>query len=204
MTIVRSYSIVKFMGNDTDYLGIIQDYYAEHKTLPSFSLIAQMLGFKSKNAVTSLVAKFKLLGYLDSTPDKRLKPGKRFFERVIAEGTVQAGFPSPASSDQHDTLSIDEYLIEKPSKTVLITVKGDSMIDAGIVPDDVVIVEKRQLANIGDIVVAIVDNEFTLKTLGREGGEFVLYPANKAYPVIRPEGKLEIFGVVVGQFRKYD
>ena len=77
------------------------------------------------------------------------------------------------------------------------------MIDAGIVPGDVVIVEKRQLANVGDMVVAIVDNEFTLKTLGREGREFVLLPANKAYPVIRPKGQLEIFGVVVGQFRKY-
>ena len=191
------------MGNDIDYLGRIQDYYAEHKTLPSFALIAELLGFKSKNAVTSLVARFKLLGYLDSAPDKRLKPGKRFFERILAESTVQAGFPSAALSDNNDSLSIDDYLVERPSQTVLITVKGDSMIDAGIVPDDVVIVEKRQLANIGDIVVAIVDNEFTLKTLGREAGEFVLYPANKAYPVIRPKGQLEIFGVVVGQFRKY-
>ncbi|MGZ8252736.1 MAG: LexA family protein [Methylophilaceae bacterium] len=191
------------MGNDIDYLGRIQDYYAEHKTLPSYALIAELLGFKSKNAVTALVARFKLLGYLDSAPDKRLKPGRRFFERVLAESTVQAGFPSPALGDNQDSLSIDDYLVERPSQTVLITVKGDSMIDAGIVPDDVVIVEKRQLANIGDIVVAIVDNEFTLKTLGREGGDFVLYPANKAYPVTRPKGQMEIFGVVVGQFRKY-
>ena len=72
-----------------------------------------------------------------------------------------------------------------------------------MVDDDIVVVEKRQLASVGDIVVAIVDGEFTLKTLGREKGRFVLYPANKAYPVIRPEGQLEIFGVVVGQFRKY-
>ena len=52
-------------------------------------------------------------------------------------------------------------------------------------------------------MVAVVDNEFTLKTLGREAGQFVLYPANQAYPTIKPEGRLEIFGVVVGQFRKY-
>jgi repressor LexA len=191
------------MGNDFDYLGHIQDYYAEHKTLPSFATIAQLLGFKSKNAVAALVARFKLLGYLESAPDKRLKPGKRFFERILTDSTVQAGFPTPALSDKHDTLSIDDYLIERPSQTMLITVKGDSMIDAGIVPDDVVIVEKRATANVGDIVVAIVDNEFTLKTLGREKGQFVLYPANKAYPTIRPQGELEIFGVVVGQFRKY-
>lgn len=191
------------MGNDTDYLATLQDYYADHKTLPSFALIAQMLGFKSKNAVTALVARLKLQGYLDSAPDKRLKPGARFFERMLADSSVRAGLPSAAAGDRHDTLTIDEYLVERPSQTVLIPVKGDSMVDAGIMPDDVVIVEKRQMANVGDMVVAIVDNEFTLKTLGREKGEFVLYPANKAYPTIRPQGRLEIFGVVVGQFRKY-
>ncbi len=191
------------MSKDAEYLGLIQDYYAQHKTLPSYAAVAKLVGFKSKNAVTALVARFKLLGYLESAPDKRLKPGKRFFERLMSDSKVQAGFPSPALSDKSDTLSIDDYLIERPSKTVLITVKGDSMIDAGIVPNDVVIVEKRQLANVGEIVVAIIDNEFTLKTLGREGNDFVLYPANKAYPTIRPKGNLEIFGVVVGQFRKY-
>jgi repressor LexA len=192
------------MGNDNDYLAELQDYYAEHRTLPSFSAIAQMLGFKSKNAVTALVARFKLQGFLESAPDKRLKPGARFFERIIADSAVRAGFPSSAADDKHDTITIDEYLVERPSKTVLIPVKGDSMIDAGIMSGDTVIVERRQMANVGDIVVAIVDNEFTLKTLGREKGEFILIPANPAYPIIRPQGQLEIFGVVVGQFRKYN
>lgn len=191
------------MGKDIDYLGKIQDYYATHKVLPSYQAIADLLGFKSKNAVAALVARLKLQGYIESAPDKRLKPGRRFFERVLADSTVQAGLPTAALSDNSDTLSIDEYLIENPSRTVLIAVKGDSMMDAGIVQDDVVIVEKKQIANIGDIVVAIVDNEFTLKTLGRENGQFVLYPANKDYPIIRPKGQFQIFGVVVGQFRKY-
>ena len=191
------------MANDIDYLGKLQDYYADQKILPSYAAIAQLLGFKSKNAVTALVARLKLQNFIESASDGRLKPGRRFFERLLAESTVQAGFASAALSDRSDSLSIDDYLIERPSETVLITVKGDSMIDAGIFQDDVVIVEKKQSANIGDVVVAIVDNEFTLKTLGREGKEFVLYPANKAYSTIRPQGQLEIFGVVVGQFRKY-
>lgn len=191
------------MGTDYEYLAELQDYYADHKTLPSYAVIAQRLGFKSKNAVTALVARLKLQGYLESAPDRRLKPGARFFERPLAESTVRAGFPSPADDSRHGTLSIDEFLVERPSKTMLITVQGDSMIDAGILPGDVVVIEKRPMANVGDMVVAIVDNEFTLKTLGREKGEFVLIPANKAYPVIRPHGQLEIFGVVVGQFRKY-
>ena len=74
--------------------------------------------------------------------------------------------------------------------------------DAGILDGDTVVVEKRGAA-VGDIVVAIVDNAFTLKILAREKGRFVLRPANKAYAVIRPREDLEIFGVVTGLFRKY-
>jgi repressor LexA len=109
----------------------------------------------------------------------------------------------PASDLAPDLLTIDEHLITNPSKTVLIKVKGDSMIDAGIHPGDTVVVEKRCSPNTGDIVVAIINNEFTLKRFGREKGRVVLRPENKAYPVIRPKGDAEIFGVVVGMFRTY-
>ena len=139
MIFVQSFSRMTLMGKDNDYLGKLQDYYATHKVMPSYQAIADLLGFKSKNAVAALVARLKLLGFIESAPDKRLKPGSRFFERVLAESTVQAGLPTAALSDNSDSLSIDEYLIENPSRTVLITVKGDSMMDAGIVQDDVVI-----------------------------------------------------------------
>jgi repressor LexA len=99
-------------------------------------------------------------------------------------------------------LGIDEYLIEKPSRTVLIRVRGDSMIDAGILEGDLAVIEKSAHAKRGDIVVAIVDDEFTLKRLDTERGRFVLKPENRAYPVIRPQGNLEIFGVMVGLVRK--
>ncbi len=85
----------------------------------------------------------------------------------------------------------------------MIKVKGDSMIDAGIHQGDVVIVEKRASAIAGDIVIAVLDNEFTIKRLGLEKGRPVLIPENKAYPIIRPKVEAEIFGVVVGLFRKY-
>jgi repressor LexA len=190
------------MTNDANYLAKLQDYYADNQVLPPYSTIMTLLGLKSKSPVAVLIAKLKLQGFLESTPEKRLKPGKRFFERPIFD-SVRAGAPSPAGDNRYDTLTIDQYLVSHPSSTVLINVKGDSMIDAGIMPGDTVIVEKRGPANIGDMVVAIVDNEFTLKTLGNEKGKFVLIPANPAYPVIRPQGDLEIFGIVVGQFRKY-
>ena len=190
------------MGDDGQYLASLQDYYARHRVLPSYSRIGTLVGLNSKASVAGMVLRFKAEGFLESSPDRRLKPGKRFFERPLAE-SVRAGLPSPPADANPEGLSIDEYLIAHPSKTVLITVKGDSMIDAGIHPGDVVIVEKRASANVGEIVVATIDNEFTLKRLHKERGRIVLKPENKAYPVIRPKGELEIFGVVVGQFRTY-
>lgn len=190
------------MSNDRDHLNKLQDYYAAHGVVPPYSTFMQVVGFRSKSPVAALVNRLKIAGYLETTPDKRLRPGKRFFERPVYE-SVQAGFPSPAADAQHDALTIDEYLVERPSQTVLVTVKGDSMSGAGIHGGDIVVVEKRPTAKIGDIVIAIINNEFTLKYLDKEKGKFVLRPANLAYPVIRPQGDLEIFGVVVGQFRKY-
>jgi SOS regulatory protein LexA len=190
------------MGNDRDYLSKLQDYYTSHGVVPPYSTLMQVVGFRSKSPVAALVNRLKLAGYLESTPDRRLRPGKRFFERPVYE-SVQAGFPSPASDAQRDALTIDEYLVEHPSKTVLVTVKGDSMTGAGIHGGDIVVVEKRGDAKVGDIVIAIVENEFTLKYLDKEKSGFVLRPANLAYPVIRPKDNLEIFGVVVGLFRKY-
>jgi SOS-response transcriptional repressor LexA len=190
------------MSNYSQHLGKLQDYYAAHGVVPAYSTLMQVVGFRSKSPVAALVNRLKLEGYLESAPDKRLRPGKRFFERPIHE-SVQAGFPSPATDAQHDTLTIDEFLVEHPSQTVLVTVKGDSMSGAGIHAGDIVVVEKRPAAKVGDIVIAIVDNEFTLKYLDKEKDQFVLRPANLAYPVIRPRGDLEIFGIVVGQFRKY-
>ena len=190
------------MNNDAAYLDRLQDYYAAHGVVPSYSTLMQVTGLRSKSPVAALVHRLKLAGYLEATPDKRLRPGRRFFERRIYE-SVQAGFPNPAQDHQHDTLTIDEYLVAHPSKTVLITVRGDSMIGAGIHGGDTVVVEKRPDAKVGDIVVAIVNNEFTLKYLDKEKGRYVLRPANLAYPVMRPKGELEIFGVVVGLFRKY-
>ena len=190
------------MADDGQYLGRLQDYYAKHRVLPSYARIGALVGLNSKASVAEMVMRLKGEGFLRSTPDKRLKPGKRFFERPVAE-SVRAGMPSPAADTAAETLAIDEHLVANPSRTLLVKVKGDSMIDAGILDGDTVVVEKRASANVGDIVVAILDNEFTLKRLAREKGRIVLRPENKAYPVIRPRDDLEIFGVVVGQFRSY-
>ena len=190
------------MNIDRQHLALLQNYYADHRVLPSYAGIATLLGMRSKASVAEMVQRLKREELLESAPDKRLKPGRRFFERGVAEN-VRAGAPSPAVDAFPDSIQIDAHLVPRPAKSVLIQVKGDSMIDAGILDGDTVVVEKRPIASVGDIVVAIVDDDFTLKILDREKGRFVLRPANKAYAVIRPGERLEIFGVVTGLFRKY-
>ena len=187
---------------DPTYLEKLQDYYAEHKVIPSYSVLASLWGISAKSWVSECVKRFEEAGYLDWTPDRQLKPGARFFERRFADSAVQAGLPNPAIADGYDLITIDDYLVKVPSKTSLVRVKGDSMIDAGIREGDLLVVEQQPNANVGDIVVAIVNNEFTVKYLEREKGGFVLKPANKAYPVLRPKGGFEIFGVMAGLVRR--
>ena len=185
------------------YLEKLQDYYAEHKVIPSYSVLAGLWGVAAKSWVSQVVRRFEEAGYLDWTPDRQLKPGSRFFERRVADAPVQAGLPNPAIAEGYDFVSsIDEMLVRVPSKTQLLKVRGDSMVEAGIHEGDYLVVERQAHANVGEIVVAIVDNEFTVKYLEREKDGFVLRPANKAYPVIRPRGRLEIFGVMAGLVRR--
>jgi len=187
---------------DPAYLEKLQDYYADHKVIPSYSVLASLWGISAKSWVAECVKRFEEAGYLDWTPDRQLKPGSRFFERRLADSTVQAGLPNPALSDGYDLITLDDWLVKVPSKTALVRVKGDSMIEAGIHEGDLLVVEVQPNANVGEIVVAIVDNEFTVKYLAKERNEFVLKPANKAYPVIRPRGRMEIFGVMAGLARR--
>ena len=188
---------------DSEYLSRLQDYYVDWKSIPSYAKLCEVFGIASKSWVKTILTRLSEAGFIERTPDGVWVPTRQFFARPLAESSVQAGMPVSVTATQGEFFIIDEMLIDTPSKTTLIPVKGDSMIEAGIHDGDVAVVEKRMTANIGDIVVAIVDNEFTLKTLDKERGKFILRPANQAYPVIRPQGTLEIFGVLIGLIRKY-
>lgn len=189
--------------SDFEKLGQLRDYFAIHRTLPSYSYMQQLLNMRSKETISKLISRLKLMGFLDTAPDKKLSPGKRFFERHISHATVQAGALTATYSEGGDYINIDEQLVKKPSITELVPVQGDSMKDLGIMDGDTVIVQKRPVANIGQIVVAIIDDKFTIKTLGKENGKFVLIPANKDFDVIRPKELFEIYGVVTSSFRTY-
>ena len=121
---------------------------------------------------------------------------------------VAAGLPSPADDHVEKHLDISEFLIDHAASTFFVTIKGDSMIDVGLLPDDKVIVDRSKTPSIGDIVLAVVDREFTIKILDYGANKMPrLMPANSsgAYkPIyIRPDTQFEIFGVVTGSFRRF-
>ncbi|HRD67513.1 MAG TPA: S24 family peptidase [Candidatus Competibacter sp.] len=188
--------------NDTAYLAKLQDYYARWRSLPAYGPLRDVLGLASRAGVAQVLHRLRDSGFLERTPAGRWTPTARFFERPLADAPVPAGLPVSAT-DSGEASSIDAYLIRHPSRTVLVPVTGDSMLDAGIHPGDRVIVERDAPARPGDLVVAVIDGELTLKTLAVENGEAVLRPANPAYPVLRPGDRLDLFGVVVGLIRSY-
>lgn len=126
----------------------------------------------------------------------------------LFESKVPAGLPSPADDHLESHLDPNRYLINKADKTFFVTIQGESMIEAGLMPGDKAIVEKGKIAAVGDIVLAMIDGEFTVKTLAKQkDGMPKLLPANssgKYSPIlISRQMQFEIWGVVTGSFRKF-
>lgn len=187
---------------DAQYLAALQTYYRRHRALPSMARIAELLGFASTGGVFELVGRLKDAGYLAQGPDRRLAPTKRFFERPLL-GHVRAGRPEPVEEQLAGGINIDDALVQAPERTVLLRVKGDSMVEAGLRDGDTVVVERGSPARVGDIVVAFVDGEYTVKHLALDGEQFYLRAANGNYADLRPRDRLEVYGLVVGMFRTY-
>lgn len=140
-----------------------------------------------------------------------------FFIPEISEESIQlplfstkvaAGSPSPAEDHVEKYLDISEYMIDDATSTFLITIKGESMIDVGLMPGDKVVVDRAKTPILGDIVLAVVDREFTIKILDQGANRMPkLMPANSsgAYkPIyIHPSSQFEIFGVAIGSIRRF-
>ena len=180
----------------------ISIFYQDNGRMPSFSEIGELVGFRSKNAVSKFVSKLVQNGVVDKDKKGRLIP-RSITSATRVLGTVEAGFPSPAEEELADTMSLDDLLIQNPQATFLLRVSGDSMTEAGILPGDMVIVDKGQTPKNGDIVIAEVDGAWTMKYLKKRGAEVTLIPANPKYRPIRPKKELKIAGVVTAAVRKY-
>lgn len=118
-------------------------------------------------------------------------------------GEVCAGFPSPAEEELRDVISFDEYLVAHPETSFLLSVTGDSMSGAGIMEKDLVIVERGCQPKDGDIVLAEVDGNWTMKYFRKKGKTVRLEAANPKYPSITPQEELRIAGVITAVVRKY-
>ncbi len=118
---------------------------------------------------------------------------------------LSAGFPSPAEDHAEDGLDLNDYLVRNRAATFLFTVKGDSMIQAGIEEGDKVVVDRSVQARHRDIVVAVLEGQYTLKRLICKPGLVALQPENPAYRpvVVGEETPWSIWGVVVGLVRRY-
>ena len=202
---------MKLTNKQQEIFNKLLDLYG-NEPLPSFDLICNDLGFKSKNSVWQYFQKFIEIGlikekfnrfFIPSSMSRNDESGSTSLKIPHFIDGVRAGFPTMAEGYTDNNISFDEMLIKKPYSTFCVNVVGDSMIDAGICDGDMVVVEKGESVRDGDIVVANVDGDFTLKYYRIKNGKIWLEPANSNYPNIIPQNELMVVGLVTGLVRKY-
>ncbi len=127
------------------------------------------------------------------------------FRIPLLNDSVSAGFPSPADDYTEENIDLNEHLISNPFSTFFLRVKGDSMINAGIKDKDLIIVDKSLIAKPGDIVIAMIDGEFTIKRLSIKNDELYLKAENNNYPNFRFKNHtdVQIWGVVIYSIHSY-
>jgi len=127
------------------------------------------------------------------------------FRLPLLNDSVSAGFPSPADDYTEENIDLNEHLISNPFSTFFLRVKGDSMINAGIKDKDLIIVDKSLIAKPGNIVIAMIDGEFTIKRLSIKNDELYLKAENHNYPDFSFKNHIDvqIWGVVIYSIHSY-
>lgn len=190
-----------------DTFRFIRDYIIRHGQAPLLTEVAEGLGISSKGVVHRHVQALAEAGLLELHPGRHR--GISLADRQAAQptlpllGKIAAGRPIEAISGQDEVNLADFFL---GAERFLLKVQGDSMIEAGILDGDMVVVQRCQRADDGSIVVALIDNEeATLKRLqSHRDGSVTLHPANSSLSPIRyPASRISIQGKIVGQLRSY-
>jgi SOS regulatory protein LexA len=184
------------------HFATIRAFYQRHKRMPNSRELTAVVGLRSKHAAYQLVQQLEAQKWVEKDAAGTLLPG-RLFHAIPLLGTVTAGFPSPAEEELTDTMTLDEYLITNKEATYLLKVDGESMIEAGILPGDLLLVERGVTPRDGDIVIAQVDQEWTTKYFRKRGRAVFLEAANKDFKPIHPQEELKIAAVVRAVIRKY-
>lgn len=180
----------------------LADFNRDRHRMPTYEEMLTLLTVRSKSVVHFWINKLLEEGILEKDKAGHLTFVNSLIGVPLAGG-VSAGFPSPAEEELRDVISFDEYLITKQAESFLLKVDGDSMIGAGIMPEDLVLVERGREPKTGDIVVAEVDGAWTMKYFRRKGKDVYLEAANPKYPNITPVAEMRIGGVVTAVVRKY-
>ena len=183
-----------------DFLQNLQENYGT-LALPSFEQIKNDLNFKSKNSVKQYLEVLKDKNLILSF-NNNLYINKDIFGAKLVSSYVKAGFAAVMEDKIEKRISMDEILEINSPSTFVFKVSGDSMTDVGILDGDYVVIKKTPEARTNDIVLAVIDNEFTLKTYKKDSKGYYLKPENKAYPILRPKFSLSIFGVAIGITRR--
>jgi repressor LexA len=180
----------------------ITDFFLENGRMPTYSEMAEMIGVRSKSVVHFWVAKLLDAGILQKDSKGFLSLTRNPRALKLA-GEVCAGLPASAEAEIRRIVSLDEYLVRNPENSFLLSVTGDSMIGAGIIEKDVVLVESTREPKNGDIVLAEVDGNWTMKYFYKKGNRVTLGAANSKYSTIVPHTELRIAGVITAVVRRY-
>jgi SOS regulatory protein LexA len=176
--------------------------FLEHEAMPRDRELMALTGLRSTHAVCTHVERL-----LDPEPHEHPTAYQLLLRQRYAAlpvlGTVSAGFPSPADEELTDTMSLDDYLIGNKEATYILKVNGESMLGAGILPGDMLLVERGAEPRDGDIVIAQVDREWTMKFFRRRGRRVFLEAANQDFKPIFPTEELKVAAVVRAVIRKY-
>ena len=190
-------------------LEYLTDQIRNQGIAPSFSEIAANFKLKSKNAVAKILRVLERAGYIRKSSKARgievLNPeGEPIGRGLISVpllGRITAGLPMLAEEQIEDWLNLPTSLLKGRKDAFLLKVQGMSMKDAGILNGDLVLVKQQKLAEINDIVVALLEDEATVKRLVKKDNKFFLKAENKEYPNIYPEHEWSIQGKVIGVIR---
>ncbi|MBP6994134.1 LexA family transcriptional regulator [Candidatus Woesebacteria bacterium] len=185
----------------TNRLHALKKFFHRFRRFPTYDEMLSLFHVSSKNSIFKIVQKWIDAGILVKDSNQ-LVPTDAFFSLPLL-GTIRAGSPTVEDNALTESISLDSYVVGNSENTYLLKVSGDSMIDEGIHPGDMVLIDRKREPHSGDIVAAYVDAEWTLKYYHKEKGRIVLTAANRAYSPIIPQASLEIGGVVVSVVRKY-
>lgn len=189
-------------------LNYITEFQNKRGYSPSLADLAIAFGVKSKNSIAKVVNTLVAQKQIEKDPKGRIKIIAMPHDDAPAPmtlslfGPIAAGFAAPVEEHAEEQITIDNYLIKNRNSTFLLRVKGDSMIEAAINEGDLVVVDRSKPPKPEDIVVGVMDGEFTLKRLKKDKGKYYLKAENPEYPDLYAMDELKVAGVVVGLIRK--